>query len=195
MSRTSKILRIKRNPYITLHPEKAKTWCTKSWSKKKIDKSSNFWIFLITHLQHTFWSWLIRYVNIDGLAQTAVTPLLMHWSYCSLALNHRYEMHPASSGLQSRHNHDFITIFMQSWADNLEYMGQGQTSLCKTHLPSTDGRTDSWTDRQSETSIPLSISLVWSIPAKNSLSQMHLKMLFAKYQPFCSGLSASFLFA
>ena len=26
----------------------------------------------------------------DGLVKTAVTPLLTHWSYCSLVLSHRY---------------------------------------------------------------------------------------------------------
>ena len=38
------------------------------------------------------WDWWSENSNehIDGLAQDAVTPLLMHWSYCSLALSHWY---------------------------------------------------------------------------------------------------------
>ena len=31
-----------------------------------------------------------KWTIFDGLVQTTVTPLLTHWSYCSLALSHRF---------------------------------------------------------------------------------------------------------
>ena len=40
---------------------------------------------------HFVWYYLLNtQSNIDGLRKFSVTPLLTHWSYCSLALYHRY---------------------------------------------------------------------------------------------------------
>ena len=47
-------------------------------------KSSNVMLFAFVYLFHLLAN------HIDGLNRPALTPLLTQWSYCSLALSHRY---------------------------------------------------------------------------------------------------------
>ena len=50
-------------------------------------------VFFLVFLNACYKWWrhaAMRPCHIDGLVQAAVTPLLMNWSYCSLAIIHRY---------------------------------------------------------------------------------------------------------
>ena len=48
------------------------------------------WSFIIHQIINHYVKQTI--LNIDGWYKTAVTPLLTHWSYCSLALSHLYTL-------------------------------------------------------------------------------------------------------
>ena len=52
---------------------------------------------------------LIGYMILMALHKTAVTPLLMHWSYCSLTPSHRYGVNNATIGLRQ------ILLFLVPW--------------------------------------------------------------------------------
>ena len=59
-----------------------------------------------------------------ALCKTAVTPLLTHWSYCSLALSHQYVSVPVAS--QSGRKYKYISMFPQnSWAH--KWLSDNQT--------------------------------------------------------------------
>ena len=86
------------------------TWCLVAWwlccqSETRFENSQQDWgIFRIRlqishppkqkycHLEEIFIIGCTGSYNFEGLrGKTAVTPLLMHWSYCSLALSHRFD--------------------------------------------------------------------------------------------------------
>ena len=48
--------------------------------------------------QMPIWFW---WLSTTAKCKTAVTPLLMHWSYCSLALSHRFHVPSKQSSAES----------------------------------------------------------------------------------------------
>ena len=64
---------------------------------RKKDKQLTNWplrdlkeILAVSHFQANFSNWRLKYEHMSmAQCKTAVTPLLTHWSYCSLALSHR----------------------------------------------------------------------------------------------------------
>ena len=58
------IVMIKSNPSISLHPEEARTWCAKSWSKTNSMKIQILEFVQKLNTWHNVWCRLIRCVNI-----------------------------------------------------------------------------------------------------------------------------------
>ena len=84
-----------------------------AWSQLKLDyygfiiSNLLIWCVYVQVTDHTTgkacWNMILQ-ENVDGIVKAAVTPLLTHWSYCSLALNHRYNFAFVWFTIEKRHD-------------------------------------------------------------------------------------------
>ena len=53
----------------------------------------SIWPFWVKHISHQCWLPCCSILKVClAECKTAISPLLMHWRYCSLALNHQYDL-------------------------------------------------------------------------------------------------------